>query len=66
MRKALSGSAFRTQHSWLVRAPVVLENSRTLISIWGLGRDNDDCKLSVPKMEALRPQSVLDKWVIFY
>lgn len=66
VRKALSGSALRTRHSWLVTAPVVLENSRTLRSIWGLGRDNDGCKLSVPKMEALRPGSVLDEWVIFY
>lgn len=49
VRKALSGSAFRTQQSWIVTVPVVLENSRTLISIWGLGRDNEDYKLSVPK-----------------
>lgn len=66
MWKVLSGSAFRTQQTWIVIVPVVLENSRTLINIWGLGRDNEDYKLSVPKNEALRPESVLDKWVIFY
>lgn len=66
VRKALSGSAFRTWKSWLVIVPVVLKNSRTLINIWDLGRDNYDYKLSVPKNEALRPESVLDKWVIFY
>lgn len=66
VRKALSGSAFRSQCSWLVILPVVLENSRTLINIWSLGRNNDDFKPSVPKMEALSPESVLDKWVIFY
>lgn len=66
VRKALSGSALRTQQSWLVIVPVVLEKSRTLINIWDLGRDDDDYKLSVPKNEALRPESALDKWVTFY
>lgn len=33
VRKALSGSASRTQQSWLVMVPVLLENSRTWINI---------------------------------